>query len=129
MAKIKSFYYRGQILEVDLDDEILQTHCALCFDNLTPRWLLEQDKQYTIGPDCIYAICFRCCSALTNVKSADEIKDERKEYQRSRRKSPTIRMSKKKQQSVIHRSKQLSKRPCGCGARGRHKASCSEGKK
>jgi hypothetical protein len=67
------------------------------------------------------------------VPTVEEQQEEKKEERKLKQKEYQKRhIPKKKRDKAVARSKDIvkpKKRPCGCGARGRHKSSCSLSKK
>lgn len=129
MGTIKEVNCAGYTFEIEVGDPMLQTHCARCWNNLTPEWKLEQGKQHTIGNNALCAVCWRCCMRGRGIKRPEVLDEEVKEERRARRKKPAPRMTKKKQAAIMKRAAQLNRRPCGCGARGRHRKDCPEASK
>jgi hypothetical protein len=95
----------------------------ICDEDLTPDWWKERTgKRIKIGEDAIGAACWYCSGIYT--RTARQIIRDKKELRRKKT-GPRVRMTKKKEAMVQRRAAQLNRRPCGCGARGRHRRGCS----
>ena len=124
-----------QRIEIDLGnpDPLFRTHCAICLRSLFPEWQ-NKNGDREIGDSAICAICWKCsyygADRKLRVQTPEEMKESRKaelkERQKQRRRNY---IPKKKRDAAKKRGEAMAKRPCGCGARGRHRADCPLGKK
>ena len=124
-----------QRIEIDLDniDPLFRTHCAICLRPLFPLWQNEKGDR-EIGDKAVCAICWKCsyygADKKLRVPTPEEMKEQRKiELKERQKKRQRNYIPKKKREAAKMRGEATAKRPCGCGARGRHRADCLLGKK
>lgn len=124
-------YWKPVELDLDEPDPMWRTHCVLCYRPLFPEWQNKSGNR-EIGHDAVCAICWKCSmygpDKKLSIQTIEEQKEEKKVEQKERRKKYMKGyIPKKKRKAEIKKrldANKPKKRPCGCGARGRHRADC-----
>ena len=123
MVKTKTFYRCGQEIEIDLEnpDPDLRTLCAICYGILIPSF---EGEPREICENALFGICGRCAMYDKNGKRAVMSPDELKEHFIMMKKVGRQAYVDKIRQRVADRDGKVTRRPCGCGIKGRHRDSC-----
>ena len=126
-------YWRHIEIDMENPDPLYRTHCAICFRPLFPEWQ-NQAGIREIGEDAICGICWKCAyygnDKKLRVPTPEQMKELRQEELKERAKKRSKHyIPKKKRKAAEARGRAMAKRPCGCAARGRHRADCPLRKK